>query len=196
MTMKNNRFQLILTALIFALVVASPAAARTGSTPSAQSYANAAKAGCAGADTPTTDIRRFRKAVSCLHNLERRHHGLGSLRMNSDLSRVAAKHARDMVRRHYFEHLSPSHRDHMDRIAASRYKPSAGRWSAGENLYFSRGIATPRQMMSAWMKSPAHRRNILMGCWHDFGLGVVKTSPYGERAGLTVVALFGTRSCH
>ena len=49
-------------------------------------------------------------------------------------------------------------------------------------------------MMSAWMKSPEHRRNILMGCWHDFGLGLAKTSPYGERAGLTVVALFGTHS--
>jgi uncharacterized protein YkwD len=82
----------------------------------------------------------------------------------------------------------------MDRIAASGYKPSAGCWSAGENLFSSGGSATPRQMVRAWMNSAAHRRNILRGRWHDFGLGVVTTSPNGERGGLTVVALFGTRS--
>jgi uncharacterized protein YkwD len=183
---------LAMSTLFLTLTFASPAAAHLDNALPAQ----ASKAGCAAAGKATTNIRRIQKAVSCLHNLERRAHGLRSLRWDPDLSRAAAKHARDMVRRHYFEHQSPSHRNHMDRIAAGGYKPTAGCWSAGENLYFSRSTSTPRQLLRAWMNSAAHRWNILRGGWHDFGLGVVTTSPYGEPAGLTVVALFGTRSCH
>jgi uncharacterized protein YkwD len=180
---------LSITTLSLALTVASPAAAGSGNS----SPARASRA-CAGADMPVTSIRRFQKAVTCLHNAERSHHGLRNLRWNRDLTKVAAKHARDMVSRHYFDHMSPSHRDHMDRIAGSGYKPSAGCWSGGENLFFSRGVSTPRQLLHAWTNSAAHRKNVLRGRWHDFGLGVVKTSPFGEAAGLTVVALFGTRS--
>jgi len=180
---------LAITTLILTLTAVSPAAASTGSSLPAR----ASKA-CAGADKPITNIRRYQKAVSCLHNAERGKHGLRNLRWNHDLTGVAAKHARDMVRRHYFEHMSPSHRDHMDRIAASGYRPSAGCWSGGENLFFSRGASTPRQLLRAWMNSAAHRKNVLRGRWHDFGLGVVKTSPFGEAGGMTVVALFGTRS--
>lgn len=192
-SMKKGRIfhsaALSITTLSLALTVASPAAAGSGSS----SPARASNA-CAGADKPVTSIRRFQKAVTCLHNAERSHHGLRNLRWNRDLTGVAAKHARDMVHRHYFDHMSPSHRNHMDRIAASGYKPSAGCWSGGENLFFSRGASTPRQLMRAWMNSATHRKNVLRGRWHDFGLGVVKTSPFGEAAGLTVVALFGTRS--
>ncbi len=139
-------------------------------------------------------MTRFRTAVACLHDSERGRHGMRrDLRWNRDLSRAAVKHARDMVRRHYFEHVSPNGRDHMDRIAAGGYRPSAGTWSAGENLFFSHGRTTPRQLFSAWMHSSAHRANILRSGWRDFGLGVVQTSPFGEPDGLTVVVLFGKR---
>jgi uncharacterized protein YkwD len=130
----------------------------------------------------------------CLHNRERRERGLSKLRWNRQLAGVAAKHARDMVSRHYFAHVSPGGRDHMDRIAASGYKPAAGCWTAGENLFFSTGPSTPRQLLNAWMNSPAHRQNILRPGWHDFGLGVAATSPQGTSNGLTVVALFAVRS--
>jgi uncharacterized protein YkwD len=82
----------------------------------------------------------------------------------------------------------------MDRLAAVGYGNGAARWSAGENLLFSRGRLTPRQMLTAWMGSQAHRRNILRKRWREFGLGVVMTSPFGEPGGMTIVALFGTRS--
>jgi uncharacterized protein YkwD len=151
-----------------------------------------ASAACSGADKATTSTARFSKAMTCLHDSERRSHGMRRhLRLNRALSLAAAKHARDMVRRHYFEHKSPNGNDHMDRIAAGSYKPSTGSWSAGENLLFSRGHSTPRQLFGAWMKSADHRSNILRSCWRDFGLGVVHSSPFGDAGGLTVVALFG-----
>jgi uncharacterized protein YkwD len=138
-------------------------------------------------------------ALSCLRDLDRRRHGVRKLRLNNDLGGVALKHARDMVRRHYFDHLSPGARDHMDRIAASGYKPTAGCWSAGENLYYSRGNSPPRHAMRVALNSKTHRRNILGRRWKDVGSGVVTTSPYGDTSGLTVVVLYGTRfngACH
>ncbi len=155
-------------------------------------------AGCA-ADKPAADARRFKKALSCLRDLDRRNHGVRKLRSNDDLGRVALHHARDMIRRHYFDHRSPGGGGHMDRIADSRYKPAAGCWSAGENLYYSRHGTTPRHAMRVALNSPEHRRNILGRRWKDVGSGVVSTSPYGDPDGVTVVVLYGTRfsgACH
>jgi uncharacterized protein YkwD len=198
LSMRVSRSRLVLRSaarfalggLIVALAVAPATAARAqGGKP-----AQAAQAGCPAADTATTDIRHIQKATLCLHNRERLEDGLSKLRWNRELAGVAGKHARDMVARHYFAHGSAGGRDHMDRIAASGYNPAVGCWTAGENLFFSSGRSTPRQLLNAWMNSPAHRQIILRRGWHDFGLGVVARSPGGDANGLTVVALFGTRS--
>jgi uncharacterized protein YkwD len=156
--------------------------------------ASASRAACPNADSAVGGVRQVQKAVLCLHNVERRAHGLSVMRWNNGLARVAARHARDMVSRRYFEHVSPGGRDHMDRVAASSYEPAAGCWTAGENLFFSIVPSTPRQIMHAWMNSASHREAILRRGWQGFGLGVVGTSPQGDARGLTVVGLFGTRS--
>jgi len=154
----------------------------------------ASKTGCPGADTATRDVRNIDEAVLCLHNVERRDHGRGSLRWDRDLARAGSRHARDMVARSYFAHVSPGGKDQMDRVAAGGYPFSAGCWTAGENLYFASGPVTPRQLLKAWMASPAHRANILHRGWRDFGLGVTAGSPRGQGHGLTVVALLAVRS--
>jgi uncharacterized protein YkwD len=174
---------------LIALAVAAPAAAEAHESKPAR----AAQGACAGADTPTTNVRKIQKVVLCLHNVERGRRGLSKLYWNRDLAGVATKYAHSMVSKHHFAHYSSGHRDHMDRIAASNYKPSAGCWTAGENLYSSNTAETPRRLLKAWMGSPAHRRNILLQGWHDFALGVVTTSPGGSAQGLTIVALFGIR---
>jgi uncharacterized protein YkwD len=182
----------IAAALVAGLAVASPAAA------SAQGErSSAARTSCPGADTASRNIRKLKKATLCLHNAKRRAHGLSKLSWNRDLTRVAAKYSRTMARDHFFSHYSAGHRDHMDRIAASGYRPSAGCWTAGENLFFSAGGTTPRRLFRAWMKSTIHRQTVLRDGWEDFGLGVTKKSPDGSTGGLTVVALFGvrTKSC-
>jgi uncharacterized protein YkwD len=139
-------------------------------------------------------VAQTRKAILCLHNLERRRHGMSQMRLSPELSAVALAHARDMVKRHYFAHFSPGGKDHMDRIAASAYPPAAGCWTAGENLLDADGVATPLQMLQAWMRSPEHRAIILRRGWRDLGLGVVHGSPDGNPSGLTIVALLGVRS--
>jgi uncharacterized protein YkwD len=179
-------------------VLRSAAAAGIGTLTLALAVASPAVAGthCQGAGTPTSNVRVLQKTVLCLHNVERADRGLSKLAWNSDLSNAASKHARDMTSRHYFAHLSPNGRDHMDRVAATAYEPATGCWTAGENLFFSTGASTPRQLMSAWMHSPLHRQNIMRKGWHDFALGAAAKSPSGDPGGLTVVALFGTRGSH
>ena len=54
-------------------------------------------------------------------NAERRRHGLRRLRVSRPLSRAARRHARDMVRSHYFGHVSRSGRDVVDRVASTAY---------------------------------------------------------------------------
>ncbi len=179
---------LVLAALLVTLAAVFPSAAGAGG------HARSSQAGCAGVDSATGDARRYQRAVLCAHNVARREHGLRRLRANPQLSRVAAKYAREMVAHHYFAHLSPSNRDHMDRIAASSYRPATGCWTAGENLFFSRVRSTPAQLLGAWLGSESHRRNVLRPGWRDFGVGVVDGSPQGDPGGLTVVALFGTRT--
>jgi uncharacterized protein YkwD len=155
--------------------------------------AGPAESAHAGRQSCSTQLR---KAILCLTNIERRRHGLSQVRMNADLSSAAVGHARDMVRRRYFAHVSPAGRDHMDRIAATHY-PSAAAGScftAGENLLVADGRASPQFLFDAWMRSPEHREIILKRGWRDFGLGVVGDTPSGDSGGLTLVALYGVRS--
>jgi uncharacterized protein YkwD len=188
--MRSRRFRSVLRSaaaagigtLTVALAVASPAIAGTHK--------------CPGANAPTSDVQVLQETIMCLHNAKRIDQGLSRLAWNGDLANAATEHARDMASRHYFAHLSPERHDHMDRIAATSYEPATGCWTAGENLFFSSGASTPRQLLNAWMHSPLHRQNIMRKGWHDFALGVATKSPSGDPDGLTVVALFGKRGGH
>ena len=74
---------------LIALAVAAPAAAEAhGSQP-----VRASQIACAGADTPTTNVRKIQRVVLCLHNLERGRRGLSKLYWNRDLAGVATKYA-------------------------------------------------------------------------------------------------------
>ena len=173
--------------LLALLLAGAPAAG-------AHRHGLSARQACPTAVTVSADARVLKKALLCLHNFERRRRGLSQLRLNADLSAVALGHARDMVKRHYFAHVSPGRRDHMDRLAASAYAPPVGCFTAGENLLVADGAATALQLLQAWLNSPEHRANIMHRGWRDFGLGIVGKSPQGDANGLTVVALFGLRS--
>jgi uncharacterized protein YkwD len=177
----------IALATIAVALVCAPAAGAHGRALSAQQA-------CPTSVSVSTSAQVLRKGLLCLHNFERHRHGLSQLRLNADLSGVALAHARDMVKRHYFSHFSPGGKDHMDRIAASSYPPAAGCWTAGENLLVANGAATALQLLQAWLHSPVHRAVVLRRGWRDFGLGIVARSPQGDPNGLTVVALFGSRS--
>jgi uncharacterized protein YkwD len=152
--------------------------------------------GCAHADASggTASARTLRAATLCLLNSERRERGLAALRRDLRLSTAAARHARDMVQRHYFSHDSPEGRGVLDRVLRSGYRSERG-LIVGENLAWAQAArSTPRSVVRMWMASPGHRRNVLSRGWRDAGIAIIGGVPPRERGGgLTYVADFGKR---
>jgi uncharacterized protein YkwD len=139
-------------------------------------------------------VKRFSRAVLRAQNRQRRAHGLRPLRGSRSLGRAATRHARDMVRRNYFGHVSFGGRTVGDRVARTGY---ARRFKVGENLFY--GLPrrpSPRKVVAAWMASPGHRHKMLNPAWQEVGIGAIMRPPFGARGGVTVVAVFGSRRAH
>jgi uncharacterized protein YkwD len=133
-----------------------------------------------------------RAAILCLHNQIRAARGLPALRENAKLRRAAVGHANDMVSRGFFDHVSPGGATMVDRIMASRYANRNVGWSLGENLAWGTGsLATPREIMKAWMNSPGHRANVVKRSYREIGIGVATGTPSAGGDGATYTADFG-----
>jgi uncharacterized protein YkwD len=131
------------------------------------------------------------KAMLCLQDVERRRHGMRGLRGHRALRRAAAAHARDMVRRRYFGHVSPRGTNPLGRAIGSGY--TGGRKiRIRENILTWSAPLTPAEVMRKWMASAPHRHNILRRGWRDVGAALVKSCTSGSR-GLTVVVEFGRK---
>jgi uncharacterized protein YkwD len=151
---------------------------------------HAAGAGCHGTN-PHLGVKRFAHAVLCVQNRQRQAFGLRPLRASPKLSRAATRHARDMVRRNYFGHVSFGGGTVVDRVGRTGY---ARRFAAGENIFY--GLPprqSPAQVVAAWMASAGHRHQILNPAWREVGIGTVMRPPFKARRGVTVVAVFGSR---
>jgi uncharacterized protein YkwD len=125
------------------------------------------------------------------HNAERSRRGVRRLKSNRYLRRAARAHARDMVRSHYFGHVSRSGRDVVDRVRSTPYGRSG--FAVQENLYWWSPKRSPVAVVRAWMRSAVHRANVIDRRWRQFGAAAVMRTPFGRR-GVTVVAVYGTRT--
>ena len=167
------------------------------------SLAASASANCGpGADhdpaEPGTSMRAERSATLCLLNTVRRSHHLHRLRFNHKLALAGLRHAHDMVNNQYFAHDTPSGQDFVQRIFNTDYVPSAAKYLLGENLAWGdhKG-STPRQIVSAWMHSPPHRRNILTHDFREIGIAIVVGAPVdGVSAAATYATEFGAIHRH
>jgi uncharacterized protein YkwD len=130
-------------------------------------------------------------ATLCLLNAQRADHGLKAFSESTTLDRAADDYAADMVKRRFFDHVSPGGGTMMDRIKAAGWAPS-GSWSAGENIAWGSGsLATPASIVNGWMHSAGHRANILAGSFSQIGIGVAAGAPQGGiRGGGTYVTDF------
>ncbi len=156
--------------------------------------AGAAADSCANASASPSSVtsKTAMRTTACLLNQERAKRGLRKVKFNGRLSKAAARHARDMVRRHYFSHYSPSGSSFIHRIKRAGYLKRVRSWSAGENIAWgSGGRATPGAIVRAWMNSPGHKANILNRRFREIGLGIVRSAPNG--GGATYVNTFGYR---
>ena len=126
-----------------------------------------------------------------LVNAERRSRGLAALRFSAPLAEAARLHAREMAEGGYFEHdsLERTSRglvkacDWSERVL--RFAPDAAH--IAENL--AAGAETALEVVSGWMTSPEHRRNVLDPRFRAGGVGYWP----GGRSGYCWVADFASR---
>jgi uncharacterized protein YkwD len=110
--------------------------------------------GLAGAQAGAATASYQEDAVVALTNQQRLAAGCPRLRWDATLARAAERHARDMIGRDYFEHVSPSGLSPLDRARALGFEGGVG-----ENLAV--GYPTAGEVVAGWMNSPGHRANIL-----------------------------------
>ncbi|MHB8491390.1 MAG: CAP domain-containing protein [Solirubrobacteraceae bacterium] len=138
------------------------------------------------------------RATLCLVNRERAAHRLPALGENTALSRAATAYSLSMVRHGYFSDRSPSGGTLGQRVARSGFRAPAHRrhrvrhMALAENLATASGsLATPANIVSTWMGSPAHRANLLGRGYRASGIGVALGMPGSARiSGATYTQYF------
>jgi uncharacterized protein YkwD len=129
-------------------------------------------------------------AVVCEINGVRAERGYGELVVDRRLRRTATLHARDMVGRGYFSHVTPEGLKLSARLRNAGYITGHVAWRVGETLAWGRArLATAAATVTAWMRSASHRR-VLLGPYREIGVGVVAGDPLGG-SGTTYTAEFG-----
>lgn len=115
-----------------------------------------------------------------LVNLERGLQGLDYLEEDEILNQVARKKLQDMINNDYFAHTSPLGIDPWEWFSVVGYDFEY----AGENL--ATDFKTINGQHKAWMKSPAHKKNILDKRFTSTGIAVQEKVLNGEKVSITV----------
>jgi uncharacterized protein YkwD len=134
-------------------------------------------------------------AILCLINIERRQRALPAVLPSSLLAKAAAFHSADMVRRHYFSHVTPNGQDLRARIARTGYTRGSRSVALGETLAWGADYyATPAALVKQLMQSPVHKAIIVDRRFRDIGVGLALGAPLeGMGSGATLSLNFGRR---
>lgn len=109
--------------------------------------------------------------VVALTNQARATAGCAALRVDARLTAAAQGHSDDMSAKGYFAHDSQDGRTFADRVTAQGY-PCPG----GENI--AQGQQDAQAVMTAWLNSPGHRRNIEDCSFTTIGVGLSGADRY------------------
>jgi len=123
--------------------------------------------------------------VLLLTNQERAQKNLTPLVLNQTLTASAELKATDMIRNTYWAHNSPEGKTPWKFFEQVNYEYSY----AGENL--AKDFADTESLVTAWMRSPTHRENILNTNFKEIGIAVMPGVIDGTETTL-VVEHFGT----
>jgi uncharacterized YkwD family protein len=120
----------------------------------------------------TGTVSQYVQQVIDLTNAQRSKNGLPALKADTQLNGVAQKKSLDMQQKNYFSHTSPTYGSPFDmmRDFGVTYK------SAGENI--AQGQRTPQEVVTAWMNSEGHRKNILSSNFTHIGVGYEGTGKH------------------
>lgn len=117
-------------------------------------------------------LNAYEKQVVTLVNEERAKNGLGALKIDTALSKMARVKSNDMATHKYFDHTSPTYGSPFDMMKQFGITYQY----AGENI--AMGQQTPQEVMNAWMNSEGHRANILNKNFTHIGVGYVENGHY------------------
>ncbi len=121
-------------------------------------------------DTTTSAYSAFQDEVLRLTNIERVKVGAVALQANTKLSEVATLKSEDMINNNYFSHSSPVYGSPFEMMASFGLTFI----KAAENIAW--GQITPEEVVTDWMNSEGHKKNILNGDYTHIGIGVAKDS--------------------
>ncbi len=125
---------------------------------------------CEGSTQRAAPPRLQRRAITCLVNWARTQHRQGRLSRSDSLQHAAALKGQGVASCRQISH-TPCGSDAAAPVRRSGY--TYARY--GENLYVGElGSASARDVVSAWLQSPAHRANILNPAFRDFGAALVR----------------------
>ena len=172
-----------------------PLAAAALATLAAAAPAHAGVTACssstATAEPTSANVSQVQRTVLCLVNRERTSRGLKRLRASSKLDRAATSHSRDMVRRGYFDHVSPGGGTVQDRLKQAGYFTGARSYAFAENIAWGGGhLGSAKRIVESWMNSTGHRHNILGRQYTELGVGIALGTPE-EHDGATYTTNFG-----
>ena len=137
------------------------------------------------------DADKLETAITARINTVRANHGLRRLATASRLKQGATAHVSNMANHGYFEHTWSDGTPYGRWIRRFWPGPGYNGWSAGENLYWEGPTTTAKRVVSGWMNSPPHRRNMLSGSWRFFGVGAVRAvNPSGAYARVNTAFIF------
>jgi uncharacterized protein YkwD/stress response protein SCP2 len=108
-----------------------------------------------------------------LTNVERSRAGLRALSFDARLAAAAQAHSEHMAAAGFFAHESPDGRQAWDRVTAAGYQYA----KVAENI--AAGQPSPAEVVTGWMNSPGHRKNILDGDVTQIGVGRAEGGSYG-----------------
>jgi uncharacterized protein YkwD len=129
--------------------------------------APARAASCPGADAAGGPASARTAAVVCLTARARERAHRAALRAEDALQRSAALKADSIDRCGTFTH-TPCGKKMTSPMSRTGY--ARGCFSVGENLAWVSVGMTPRQVVNAWLRSPAHRANLLDARFRDTGV--------------------------
>jgi uncharacterized protein YkwD len=124
-------------------------------------------------------------ALTTLTNQVREIKSLAPLISNDKLLAAAEAKADDLIAKGYFSHTSPSGKEFFTWIEETDYQYQI----IGENLAV--GFSNNKEVIKAWLDSPAHRDNILNEKYREIGI-VVKQGIFDDQEQTLVVQIFGS----
>lgn len=124
-------------------------------------------------DENLSDLTEDENELLSLINTEREKNNLSALKIDKELQNVARLKANDLVDNNYFSHISPIYGTPFEMLKSNKISYKA----ASENIAGNSSISAA---FDSWMKSDAHKNNILSNNYNYTGLAVVDSIAYGK----------------